>query len=69
MTHGSISELQISLIALGLVAVAGVWGYNVWQERKHRKLAQTVFRGEQSDVLMREAGTAEASWRCRRFRR
>lgn len=54
MTHG-ISELQLSLLAIGVLSVGGVWGYNVWQERKHRKAAQEVFRGEQRDVLMRQA--------------
>ncbi len=54
MTHG-ISELQLSLIAIGVLSVGGVWGYNTWQERKHRKLAQEVFRSQQHDVLMRQS--------------
>lgn len=53
MMHG-ISELQLSLIVIGVLSVGGVWGYNFWQERKHRKLAQKAFRGEQRDVLMHE---------------
>ncbi len=54
MTIGSFNELQLTLLGAGLIAVAGVWGYNLWQERKHRQLAQRVFRGAQSDVLMHD---------------
>ncbi len=52
MTLGPLSDLQASLLAAGALAVAGVWGYNLWQERKHRQLAERVFRGQQADVLM-----------------
>lgn len=55
MTLGSLSDLQISLLAAGVLSVLGVWIYNLWQERKHRQLAQSVFRSQQTDVLM---GTA-----------
>lgn len=47
-----LNELQLSLLGVGLLAVIIVWGVNLWQERTHRKLAQQIFRGEQSDVLM-----------------
>ncbi|SMB25831.1 putative Cell division protein ZipA [Sterolibacterium denitrificans] len=60
MMHG-ISELQLSLIVIGALSVGGVWGYNLWQERKHRKLEQKVFRGGQHDVLMHEPPQAEAA--------
>lgn len=55
------SDLQLSLIGLGIVLVGGVFAYNKWQERKHRKLAERVFRGEHPDVLLgrRQAGPAE----------
>lgn len=54
MALGGLSELQLSLIGASLVAVAGVWGYNAWQEHKQRKLAQRIFRGDQTtDVLMK----------------
>jgi hypothetical protein len=46
------SDLQLSLIGLGLALVGGVFAYNKWQERKHRKLAERVFRGEHPDVLL-----------------
>lgn len=46
------NDLQTALIAVGAAAVAGVWGYNKWQERTQRKLAEQVFRGNQSDALL-----------------
>jgi hypothetical protein len=48
----ALSELQISLIGLGSVGVVAVWAYNKWQERRHRKAAERVFRGDQPDVLL-----------------
>lgn len=47
----AISELQIALIGAGAVGVAMVWGYNVWQDRQHRKTAERIFNGEQGDAL------------------
>ncbi|MCF8197655.1 MAG: cell division protein ZipA C-terminal FtsZ-binding domain-containing protein [Sulfuritalea sp.] len=46
------SELQIALIGAGIVAVAMVWGYNAWQDRKHRKTADGIFKGKQADALL-----------------
>jgi FtsZ-interacting cell division protein ZipA len=45
------NDLQVALIAVGAAAVAGVWGYNKWQERTQRILAEKVFRGDQADAL------------------
>lgn len=55
------SDLQLSLIGLGIALVGGVFAYNKWQERKHRKLAERVFRGDHPDVLLgrRQAEPAE----------
>jgi hypothetical protein len=50
------NELQIALIGAGAAAVAGVWGYNKWQERQHRKLAEKIFKGVQPDVLLGNEG-------------
>jgi hypothetical protein len=50
------SELQIALLGAGLAAVGAVWGYNVWQERAHRKLAEKIFNGGQSDALLKGQG-------------
>ncbi|MEW5888068.1 MAG: cell division protein ZipA C-terminal FtsZ-binding domain-containing protein [Pseudomonadota bacterium] len=52
------SDLQLALIALGVVLVAAVLGYNKWQERKHRKLAEQAFRSEHPDVLL-QAGNPQ----------
>ncbi len=46
------NELQLALIAAGVLAVVGVWGYNKWQERQHRRLAEKIFKGGQPDVLL-----------------
>lgn len=46
------SELQIGLIALGVAAVVGIVAYNKWQERKHRKMAESTFRSDHPDVLL-----------------
>ena len=47
----AISELQIALIGAGVAAVGAVWGYNVWQERRHRATADRIFKGAQGDPL------------------
>lgn len=46
------NELQLALIGAGVLAVVGVWGYNKWQERQHRRLAEKIFKGGQPDVLL-----------------
>ena len=33
----SISELQMGLVGAGGVVVVGIFAFNKWQERKHRK--------------------------------
>ena len=48
----AISELQVALIGAGAAAVAGVWAYNGWQEGKHRKNAERIFKGGEGDVLL-----------------
>jgi len=59
----AISELQLALIGAGVAAVALVWGYNLWQDRQHRKMADRIFKGGQTDALLpedKEAGTTPA---------
>lgn len=46
------TELQIGLIGLGVLAIAGVFGYNKWQESRHRKLAEAALKPEMDDVLL-----------------
>lgn len=49
------TELQIGVVGLGVVAVFGVVVYNTWQEYRHRKLAQQVLKQPQDDALLGEA--------------
>ncbi|MGH8620438.1 MAG: cell division protein ZipA C-terminal FtsZ-binding domain-containing protein [Burkholderiales bacterium] len=49
------SDLQLSLLAVGAVFVAAVWLYNRWQERRFRRGAEAAFAHEQPDVLMADA--------------
>ncbi|MDO8932543.1 MAG: cell division protein ZipA C-terminal FtsZ-binding domain-containing protein [Rhodocyclaceae bacterium] len=46
------SELQIALLGAGLVGVACVWAYNLWQEHQHKKVAEKIFKGGQPDALL-----------------
>ncbi|MDR2240002.1 MAG: cell division protein ZipA C-terminal FtsZ-binding domain-containing protein [Zoogloeaceae bacterium] len=55
------SDLQLSLIALGVALVVAVLVYNKWQERKHRKLAERIFSSDHPDVLLGRQPTADAS--------
>lgn len=53
------SELQLALIGFGALLVVVVWGYNLWQARKQRRMAQAVFPDAQPDVLMAGRGEPE----------
>ena len=57
------TELQMGLIGLGAAAVAGVLGYNKWQEYRHRKLAEAVLRPQHDDVLLGAAAQAAQAGR------
>lgn len=46
------SELQMALIGLGVFLVVAVWGYNLWQDKRHRRLAEHVLPAGQADALM-----------------
>ena len=46
------TELQMGLIGLGAAAVVGVLAYNKWQERRHRKLAESMLKPGHDDVLL-----------------
>ena len=50
------SDLQIALIASGVVLVALVWFYNLWQEKKQRQRAEAMLPETPSDVLMADRG-------------
>ena len=46
------TDLQASLIAIGIAIVVGVISYNKWQEYKTRKTVERAFSNDQHDVLM-----------------
>jgi FtsZ-interacting cell division protein ZipA len=46
------TDLQISLIAIGAVTIVGVILYNKWQENKTRKMLERAFSSLYDDVLM-----------------
>jgi hypothetical protein len=48
------TELQVSLIAIGSSIVVGVISYNKWQEYKARKSVERAFSSSPEDVLMRD---------------
>ena len=49
------SDLQISLLALGALIVAGVYLFNGWQERQYRRRSEQSFAREHDDVLLGDA--------------
>jgi FtsZ-interacting cell division protein ZipA len=53
------SDLQISLLAAGAVVVAGVYLFNVWQERQFRRRSEQAFARKHEDVLLQGAATQE----------
>ena len=50
------SDLQLSLIALGAVFVVAVAGYNFLQERRARRRAESAFASAHPDALLDPAG-------------
>lgn len=55
------TDLQISLIAIGGTIVVGVISYNKWQEYKTKKSVERAFSSNHDDVLMQPSGAAEAA--------
>jgi hypothetical protein len=50
------TELQMGLAGLGAALVIAVLGYNKWQERRQRKIAESLLKPQQADVLLAAAG-------------
>ncbi|MGH8723044.1 MAG: cell division protein ZipA C-terminal FtsZ-binding domain-containing protein, partial [Burkholderiales bacterium] len=46
------SDLQIGLLAVGALVVAGIFAYNAVQERRARRTAERAFGSAHADVLM-----------------
>ncbi|MDE2366270.1 MAG: cell division protein ZipA C-terminal FtsZ-binding domain-containing protein [Betaproteobacteria bacterium] len=55
----NMSELQISLIAIGIVVVMGVIFFNWLQQRRYRRHAEEAFGQKHEDVLLRTAPAAQ----------
>jgi hypothetical protein len=53
------SDLQLSLLAIGAAIIAGVLAYNAMAERKVRRAAEKAFGGEQGDALLDPAARRE----------
>jgi len=49
------SDLQIGLVMLGMLIVAGVLAFNWWQERRFRQRGEEAFAGQHDDVLLGQA--------------
>ena len=59
------TDLQISLMAIGGTIVVGVVSFNKWQEYKTRKTVERAFSSTHDDVLMKkDAGPANAPMRA-----
>lgn len=56
------TELQMSLIAIGGTIVVGVISYNKWQEYKAKKSVEQAFTSEHADVLMQAADAPAADF-------
>ena len=54
------SDLQLALLAIGALVVAGVYGYNVWQQRRLRRKTEQAFQDKPGDALFSTA-PAQAS--------
>ena len=52
------SDLQISLLIIGACVIAGVYLYNVWQERQFRRRSEEAFGEVHDDVLLPDAATS-----------
>lgn len=46
------SDLQLSLLAIGALVVVGVYVFNWWQERRLRRRLEEAFGAERDDVLL-----------------
>ncbi|MGH8600576.1 MAG: hypothetical protein ACRET1_07920, partial [Burkholderiales bacterium] len=46
------SDLQLSLVIIGIVVIAGVWSFNWYQERRYRRRVEEAFETPRDDVLL-----------------
>jgi hypothetical protein len=55
------SDLQIGLLMLGVLLVAGVLAFNWYQERQFRRRAEQTFAGGHDDILFERRATVAAA--------
>ena len=55
------SDLQISLLAIGACVIALVYLFNWWQERAFRRRAEAAFAREHDDVLLQDKSPSPAA--------
>ena len=55
------SDLQIGLIALGVLLILLVLGFNWWQDRRVRRKMQSHFPTSEQDPLLGGAAAASAT--------
>lgn len=53
------NELQVSLLVIGGVIIAAVYGFNRWQERKLKRRAEELFQSDHEDVLLDDVPQTE----------
>ena len=53
------NELQVSLLAIGVVVIFAVLAFNRWQERKYRRQAEQRFASQHDDILLNEEAFKE----------
>ena len=64
------SELQISLLAIGFLIVVAVYGFNRFQENKYRRRMEQAFPVGHKDVLLRDSSPdAHAAAKSREYGR
>lgn len=59
------TDLQMSLIAIGSAIVVGVISYNKWQEYKAKKSVERAFSTSPEDVLMDPGATTRTAFEAR----
>jgi hypothetical protein len=52
------SELQIALLCIGLLAIAAVYAYGWWQQWRYRRKYGSVFKSSHADALYEGGGAA-----------
>ena len=55
------SELQIGLLSIGIVVVAGVYGYGFWQQRLYRRKFGSTFNDQREDALYSSVSVAKGA--------